>query len=334
MRILSVGVLAVWVLSGCAVHHLPAPVARITRARLPSFKHVFVVVEENQGYASVIGNTEDMPYLNGLAAQYGLATNYYADAHPSINNYFFLTAGHMGTFAPWIRDLADLFPFDVGGENVASILSDNGKSWKLYAESIPGTAYVGDDHGLYVKRHNPFAYFDTVRGKASQRRNIVPFGELAQDLRKHSLPAYSFIVPNVYDDGHNDPETKGLAACGDHRALQDIDGWLKRNINPVVESTTFQRDGLLIITFDEACEYGVHADWRFDPDKPELKGGGRVATVVVSSRTPPGTKSATLYHHENVLRLSLRALGVEHLPGLAANTTDMNDFFPARARKP
>lgn len=103
----------------------------------------------------MIGNRQDMPYLNRLATQYGLATNYYADAHPSINNYFFLMAGHMGTFAPWIRDLADLFPFDVGGENVASILSDNGKSWKVYAENMPGRGYVGDDRGLYVKRHNP-----------------------------------------------------------------------------------------------------------------------------------------------------------------------------------
>src|SRR5579863_7661605 len=67
-------------LPACHVHRLPTPIAHITRARLPSFKHVFVVVEENQGYADVIGNTQDMPYLNSLAARYGLATNYYADA--------------------------------------------------------------------------------------------------------------------------------------------------------------------------------------------------------------------------------------------------------------
>jgi phospholipase C len=202
------GTLLLLFLPACYVHRLPTPIAHITRARLPSFKHVFVVVEENQGYANVIGNTQDMPYLNRLAARYGLATNYYANAHPSINNYFFLTAGRMGTFAPWIRDLADVFPFDVGGENVVSILSENGKSWKAYAESIPGRAYIGDDHGLYVKRHNPFAYFDTVRGKASQRRNIVPFGDLARDLRDHRLPDYGFIVPNIYGDGYNDPEIR------------------------------------------------------------------------------------------------------------------------------
>src|SRR2546422_3324401 len=39
--------------------------------------HVFWVLEENTDYASV--TTSSMPYLMGLAAQYGLATQYYAD---------------------------------------------------------------------------------------------------------------------------------------------------------------------------------------------------------------------------------------------------------------
>src|SRR5271169_3201187 len=127
------------------------------------FEHVFVVVEENQNYEEVIGNTKDLPYLNTLAAKYGVATNYYANTHPSINNYFYLTAGRTGTRSPWIRDLADLYPGEVAGDNIASILAANGKTWKAYAESIPQPAYLGGDHFPYVKRHNPFAYFESVR---------------------------------------------------------------------------------------------------------------------------------------------------------------------------
>ena len=66
-------------------------------AQMVRFEHVFVVVEENQNYEEVIGNTKDLPYLNTLAAKYGVATNYYANTHPSINNYFYLTAGRSGT---------------------------------------------------------------------------------------------------------------------------------------------------------------------------------------------------------------------------------------------
>jgi hypothetical protein len=68
-----------------------------TPALMVHFQHVFVVVEENQHYDEVIGNTNDLPYLNTLATKYGVATNYYANTHPSISNYFYLTAGRSGT---------------------------------------------------------------------------------------------------------------------------------------------------------------------------------------------------------------------------------------------
>src|SRR2546427_11845970 len=62
----------------------------------PSFNHVFIVVEENTDYTSVIGSSS-MPYLNGLAQQYALATQYYANTHPSIGNYFMMSAGKIIT---------------------------------------------------------------------------------------------------------------------------------------------------------------------------------------------------------------------------------------------
>src|SRR5207247_1201802 len=58
--------------------------------------HLVIVVEENSDYSDVIGNTT-MPYLNGLAQQYALATQYYADTHPSIGNYFELATGQILT---------------------------------------------------------------------------------------------------------------------------------------------------------------------------------------------------------------------------------------------
>ena len=81
---------------GSEVPAVPVPV------EMAHFEHVFVVVEENENYDEVIGNTTDLPYLNALAAKYGLATNYYANTHPSLNNYFYLTAGRAGTRSPWV----------------------------------------------------------------------------------------------------------------------------------------------------------------------------------------------------------------------------------------
>src|SRR5205823_4456166 len=54
----------------------------VTTPGTSQFGHVFIVTEENTDYVDVIGNSS-MPYLNSLATQYGLATQYYANTHPS-----------------------------------------------------------------------------------------------------------------------------------------------------------------------------------------------------------------------------------------------------------
>jgi len=73
-----------------AVLLLPLLCVSSSLAAVPQVKHVFIIVEENHSYSSVIGSSS-MPYLNGLARRYGLATSYYANVHPSIGNYFMLT---------------------------------------------------------------------------------------------------------------------------------------------------------------------------------------------------------------------------------------------------
>ena len=82
----------------------PVPTVQLT------FSHVFLVVEENHSYSEVIGNPA-MPYLNSLVVQNGLATQYYADAHPSIGNYFMLTTGQLET-------LDDSFSGIVSDDNI------------------------------------------------------------------------------------------------------------------------------------------------------------------------------------------------------------------------
>src|SRR6266566_2142459 len=96
---------------------------------VPRSNHVFVVVDENHSYSSVIGN-RSMPYLNRLAKKYGLATQYYADTHPSIGNYFMLTTGRIITNN-------DGWTGTVTGDNVVRRLITAGKTWKVYAESLP-----------------------------------------------------------------------------------------------------------------------------------------------------------------------------------------------------
>jgi len=137
-------------------------------AHLPAFTHIFIIVMENKGYDQVIGNAE-APYLNTLAAQYSLATNYYANTHPSLPNYLALTGGD--TFGI-TRDCPDC---TVAQPNLVDQLEAAGKSWKAYMESMPRPCFVGDAAPLYRQKHNPFIYYDDVRTNPERCSKIVPF---------------------------------------------------------------------------------------------------------------------------------------------------------------
>src|SRR5437868_12879128 len=102
--------------------------------QLPTFNHVFIVLEENHNYSSVIGSSS-MPYLNSLANKYGLATQFYANTHPSIGNYFMMTTGQIIT-----ND--DSFNSPVSADNIVRHLITAGKTWKSYAESLPSVGYT------------------------------------------------------------------------------------------------------------------------------------------------------------------------------------------------
>lgn len=271
---------------------------------VPAFAHVFIVVEENHSYSEVIGQSV-MPYLNSLAGKYGLATNYFANIHPSLPNYFMLSTGQ--TIA---KD--DSFSGTVSADNVVQALTNSGETWKCYAESLPGAGYLGGDAGLYARHHNPFAYFDVVLNNPNQQGNVVPFSQLAADMAANQLPNYGFIIPNLVDDAHDCP---GGGTCNDSAKLAQADAWLSASIQPLISNATFQQSGLLLITFDE----GNTMD--------NSHGGGQVPLLVISSKSKPGYKSTTLYQHESTLRLMLQALGVSDLPGAANGATQMGEFF-------
>jgi len=257
------------------------------------FGHVFIVTEENTNYASVIGSSS-MPYLNGLALQYGLATQYYANTHPSIGNYFMLATGQIITNN-------DSYSTVVTMDNVVRELRAAGKTWKSYAEDLPSVGYTGPDVGNYARKHNVFALLSDVVNDATQVTNLVPFTQFATDLANGTLPTFSNIVPNLCNDAHD---------C----SLSTADTWLQNHIDPLIKSATFQQDGLLIIVFDES-------------GSDNTNGGGRIVWVVASPKSKPGYVSTTLYQHQSTLRLILKGLGVTVFPGAAAMAPEMDEFF-------
>jgi|CZKJ01.1.fsa_nt_gi acid phosphatase len=273
---------------------------------IPKFTHAFLVIEENHSYSAVIGSSS-MPYLNGLASANGLATQYYADTHPSLPNYFMLTAG-----ATLTGSQGDGFSGVVTQDNVVRALTAAGKTWKCYAEALPSVGYLGSDVPPYAHHHNPFVYFSDVQDSSTQASNIVPITQLATDIANNTLPDYAFIVPDLNDDAHDCPP--GMTTCTDAQVLTNTDNWLSATIGPLLASTAFQ-NSVLIVTFDESTASDIQ------------HGGGQVATVIVSPLAKAGYQSTTLYQHESTLRLMMEGLSVTDLPGAAATAPDMTEFF-------
>ena len=266
----------------------------IALAGVPESRHVVIVVEENHGYTDVIGNP-NMPYFNQLANEYGLATQYYANTHPSIGNYFMMTVGQIIT-----ND--DGYDGEVTADNLVRHLLNAAKTWKSYAEGLPYVGYTGGDTGLYIKHHNPFVYISDVLNSQVQKDNLVPFSYFANDLNNGNLPDISFVIPNRDDDAHDG-------------SLQQADTWLRNNITPLLNNPEFQRDGILVLVWDEA------------EDSDNRHGGGQVATGVVGPHVTRHGRSPVLHQHQALLRTMCSAVRLTSCPGAAQLSNDMGELF-------
>ncbi|HEX3093792.1 MAG TPA: alkaline phosphatase family protein [Candidatus Angelobacter sp.] len=275
-----------------------------TPTAIPAADHVFVVVLENHAFNQVIGSPF-MPYLNSLASAHSLATNYFANTHPSIGNYFMLTTGNIETNN-------DAFTSTVSSDSIPRAFAAAGKTWKAYMESMPSVGYTGGDVYPYFKHHNPFVYLTDVLNSNAELARVVPYMQLASDLGAGALPNFAFIAPNAEDDAHDCPT--GGSACLDTDKLAAADNWLKNNIDPLIKSPALA-NSVFIIVFDESLDVDV------------LNGGGKVAMVMAGSHVKAGFKSTTFYQHQSTLRLVLDLLRVSDHPGNSATAATMQEFF-------
>jgi phosphatidylinositol-3-phosphatase len=289
-------------LTGCGSTASPSSTPgspAITPATVSQKKHVVLVMEENSGYSTVVGSSQ-WPNLNILIKAGALPTNYYADTHPSIGNYFMLTTGQILT-----NDDSSTEVWNV--DNIARRMLASGVSFKVYAEGIP-QGYVGGNTGFYLVRHNPFALLSDVADNATVADQVIcPFSQFATDLANNALPAFSYIVPDVDDDAHDGTP-------------QQADSWLQTHVVvPLSSYSVFAAggDGVLIVDFDEAAT--TDADY----------GGGKISPVLWGPIVKAGytQTSTTVYQHESMLRTIMEKLGLSAPPGAAASAPSMSEFF-------
>ena len=266
-----------------------------------NYTHVIWVWMENHSFNTIIGSSA-APYINSLAQECGLATNYHNISHPSLPNYVAATSG-LGL--PGIRQFrTDCDPSRKCSTAAPSIFGQ-GETWKAYEETMPSNCF-GTNSGEYAVRHNPPPYFSTLSGCTSFD---VPYPQLATDLSAGTLPAFSFVTPNVIDDMHDG-------------TIQDGDTWLANNLPTIFNSSEYQSGSTAVfITWDEG-EGGKSNNCALNTTDV----GCQVATIVASPSTAPGTTSGTLFNHYSMLKTTEDLLGLPEL-GLASSNASIASAF-------
>ncbi|PYT77503.1 MAG: hypothetical protein DMG40_23165, partial [Acidobacteria bacterium] len=286
---------------------------------MPQFGHVFIVIGETSAYSQTY-NSSNMPYLTSLANQYGLATKYWADTHPSIGNYEVFTAGQVFTN----DDTQTPSSLPLSSDNIAFEVQQAGKTWKDYVENLPSASGCGGlNSGSYIVRHDPLQYFTNIN---TQTANFVCFSQFATDLANHALPNLSWLSPNGCDDAHS---------C----SIGTFDNWLQTEVGPLLASSYFQPggDGLLIVAFEEDNKSGTP---NCSTTTVGQGCGGQVETVLISQLSKLAYQSTAgdpanynnTYDGANILRTIADALRV-NTSGLGGASTrlPMADFFTVNA---
>lgn len=311
-RLLYSGIVFVAILLAGFVHVLvrrhndeavvPPATVHVPQTTLPKaasgqpLAHIFIIVEENETAASIVGN-KDAPYINSLIRHYSLATNYSAVSHPSLPNYLALTSGSTDGISN------DCNPPNAGCEvNVTSVADEiekSGRTWKAYEESMPSNCYAYN-LSEYATKHDPFVYYSDILNNAERcKRHVVPFTQLASDLSAtQTTPNYAFITPNLCDDMHDCSVATG-------------DSWLAKYVPPILESKAFTtQNSLLIVTWDEGNS-----------------STNRVATILIGPGVKTGYTSDRSYSHYSLLRTIESKWSLPFLTNNDRQASPMNEFF-------
>jgi len=268
----------------------------------PTYTHVIWVWMENHSYSDIIGSSQ-APYINSLAGQCGLATNYHNVSHPSLPNYVGATSG---LAVSSLKNFdSDCNPSTKCSTSSASIFGQ-GESWKAYEESMPSNCDKSNS-GEYAVRHNPPPYFTSLSGCSTFD---VPYTQLASDLSAGTLPAFSFVTPNLIDDMHD-----GTIAQGD--------SWLSSNLPTILNSSEYQSGTTAVfLTWDE----GSGGSSGEDCSANTTDNSCHVATIVISPSTRAGSTSGTLFNHYSLLGTAEQLLGLPAL-GQAASYPTLTSAF-------
>ena len=162
---------------------------------------------------------------------------------------------------------------------IVDLLEDKGISWSDYNEGLPYTGFEGYvwNNGLYERKHNLLARFDSVRlnpDRISRMKNLTYF---YVDLENEEVPQWSFVTPNLYNDGHN---SNHRISCA----------WVRGFVENLLQNSYFNQRALIYVA------------WQANGDAGGL--ANHVAGIITGSALPAhlvGTTDNNYYNHYSEL---------------------------------
>jgi phosphatidylinositol-3-phosphatase len=349
--------LALTALLGGSIPAAPAAEAgAAAKSDMPRYAHIFVIVAENKGYDLIIGPHSAAPNLNDLAHRYGLATQFFAEVHPSEANYIAMLGGDTfgihdddafyckpGMADPWCAKSHQPGYVDhtVRTRSLMDQLESHHLTWKGYMQSLPEPGSLAIrwpeqeqpetslPTQLYAAKHNGFVSFERTQHDPERGAKIVGFDVLDRDIASGQLPSYAHIVPNQCDDMHGRDQGKyvptdcvksngtGLIARGD-RVIGDI-------VRRLMASAPWKsrENSAIVITFDEddkgERQGNAQGCCGNEPGSAANFGGGRIPTIVITNHGPRGIVDDTPYNHYSLLRTTEAAFGIDEYLNHAAD---------------
>jgi acid phosphatase len=136
---------------------------------------------------------------------------------------------------------------------VVDLLDTKGISWGEYQEDMPYPGYLGfnftnqqnTSRNDYVRKHNPLIIYDSVTSNATRLSLIKNFTSFGSDLAAQTLPQWSFMTPNMTNDGHDTTVTFTA-------------NWARTFLEPLLNNSYFMNNTLVVLTFDEDDTYTEH----------------------------------------------------------------------------
>ncbi|HVR05790.1 MAG TPA: alkaline phosphatase family protein [Solirubrobacteraceae bacterium] len=294
-----------------------------TGSKLPPIKHVFVIMLADEPYALTFGPESPAPYVAHTLEHRGeLLTRVYAVAHEGLADGIALISGlgptpQTAADCPTYSDILPSLPDKQGqytagqgciyprsAETIGGQLEAKHLSWRVYAEAIgqstPSARLTACWHpefnapdptaqtppgDRFATFRDPFSYFDGVIHSPACAGNDVGIEKLAADLHSAAkTPAFSYIVPDLCDDGRPTPCVPGGSG-----GLSATEGFLKRVVPEILASPAYRKNGLLIITTDQAPATGEYGDSSSCCLQPRFPAPALAAAGAVGATGPTGS---------------------------------------------